>query len=91
MFLEFAVKYFRIKYGMEPERTTCIGTYPEENPTHFVYEISTGEGTLNNFISNMVVEITENGLMAREVQDEKEMDAIKQLREGFEEEKVETL
>lgn len=84
MFLEFAVKYFRLKYGMEPERTTCIGTYPEENPTHFVYEISVGEGTVNHLLSNMVVEVTDKGMMAREIQDEEEMRTIKQLREAWE-------
>ena len=71
-------EYFKIKMGMEPSSVINLMNLPEENPTHFIYEVSAGDK-----VQKMVAELIPadnggyNGLMVRFIESEEELNAIR--------------
>ena len=65
--------WFTVKNGMEPERSIFIGSFPEDAPTHVVYQMSTSdieEMGIEGIDWYVIQEITEGGLLTRTATDE---------------------
>jgi hypothetical protein len=65
MFMTNARLFWTHMNKIEPETVTHLGDYPEDNPVNFAFELSAGEKH-----SYVVVQITDQGLVTRELDKE---------------------
>ena len=73
-FMENAVQYWRIVHrSPEPDTVDFLGSFPDETPKHYVYQITWGES-----ITYIIVSVEENMLGIREA-DEKEVEALETI------------
>jgi hypothetical protein len=87
MFMHNVLTFYRIKRGVEPESIVHLLSVPEEEPEVFVFEVK-----YENDVSNWAVNITEQGLIVREIENQEELETIKQMKPSSRiEEDVETL
>lgn len=75
MYQNNAIMYYRHVTGHDPHITEHIGNFPEEDPTSFVYRFLYGSDP--EIETHIVVQITENGLLSRQLSD----DELKSLAE----------
>lgn len=73
MFMTNARLFWTHMNKMEPETVTHLGDYPEDDPVNFAFELSAGEVK-----SYVVVQITDKGLVTREL----DLEEIKFITNG---------
>lgn len=76
MLHNLAVTKFTIDTKQQPDTIKHLGSYPEEDPTHHVYEISAGD-----LAKIYLVQVGESHLIAAEI-DFEQMQQIKDLKTG---------
>lgn len=72
MYMTNILTAFKARKLMDAQQCTFLFSLPEENPIIFVYEINHDDE-----ISYWSTEETKTGLIIREIEDQKELDAIK--------------
>lgn len=78
MFANNARLWFKMIYQVEPEITTFLGMFPEDDPRLYIFEFEiinedSPEDAIHSYI---VIEEQENQLITREVLDSAEISAI---------------
>jgi hypothetical protein len=76
MLYNLAVTKFTIDTRQQPDNIRHLGSYPEEEPTHHIFEISSGE-----ISKTYLVQVGESSLIAAEI-DSEQVQQIKELKPG---------
>ena len=76
MFLEMVARTVRIDNQIEPESIMHFGSYPEESPTHFVYEVVVG-GDKQYYL----VQQNPDNLVIGRIKSDEDLEGIRHLKQ----------
>ena len=82
MFRQNADLFFQHVHHTEPDSTTLIGSFPEDDPKHVVYEMQIFEDTeygVEGSTTYVVIDMNSSNMMIREC-DEEEKERILELK-----------
>jgi len=71
MFENNAKLFWKFRHKVEPTFIEFIDAFPEDNPVNYIYKIGN-----DGFFSHVVVQMSNAGLMTREIHDQDELDYL---------------
>ena len=71
MFKNNAILFWKFKNKLIPDIIEFIGAFPKDNPVNYIYKL-----TKDDFSSYVAVQMSNSGLMTREIYDQDEIDYL---------------
>jgi hypothetical protein len=78
MFKTNATMFWTFKHKLTPDKVEVVGAYPEDAPINYVFKLST-----KDFSSYIVVQVTNTGLITREIVDQDELNFLSEHHDNI--------